>query len=530
MISLSILKDEDLQGVVKKFLSALLPHEKFSQKHFNQVLQVLLKYVKLEEFEMEYALLIHALNDLGKIGLAYEEFQVMLDKKTFLDLVEVSVYDSVLNPEVRMTEWLDYMGMDSNLQNERVRESACQTLYQRCQELYDECFEMQIPTTEVLRYEPELAKVFKQMALVQALNAEAEILNNHLRVGRKIYKGVDDCLEYQELVSAEIRNRLIAADSRSTITIDSIENSHQVLNLSRVDTEAIAPWEIPPLDDYTPILKHRLVVVVGNENVGKTQFAIDKAVNVLLGGKRVVYMCGESTPSVIYCRIIINYIWKKYHVITRRMDVLYPQDCPADIAKIINMSIIEIASSGLLSLVESFSYSTLGGELKALYDSNHFDMVVIDHSCALKGTAGDGSLYSKVSSLAADVLEFKKNYPVCVLVTSHPSTHGKEALERGKNVDHSTTKGSNDLSANADEVLFLEANATLKKQQLIKVWNSKRRDAAVITEPIILQTIFEVSGFVYDESHLTVDSEMTIDQQEALASLESVPDEMEFPF
>lgn len=530
MINISILRDEDLQSVVKKFISALLPHDGFSSKQFNQVLQKLLKYIKVEEFEMEYAMLVGALDQFGKIGLVYEEFEIKLDKSTFLELVEVSIVDAVIRPEIGMKEWLTYMGMDSNLQNESVKNSACQTLYQRCEELYDECFEMGIATTEALNFEPELAQVFKQVVLVQALNSEAEILRGSLRVGRKTYSGVDDCLAYRALVSAEVHNRISAADSEFSITIDSIESSYQVLEQLKTGSEVIAEWGIPVLDDGTPILKHRLVIVVGNENVGKTQFAIDKAVNVLLQGRRVVYMCGESTKANIYCKILINYVWKKFGIIVRKQDVLCPMDCPTEVSKIINMSIIELASAGQLVLVEAFSYNSLGSELKAQYDSNHFDLVVIDHSCALKGAVGEGSLHSNVSELAKDVLEFKNGYPVCVLVTSHPSTHGKEALERGKEVNHSTTKGSNDLSANADEVFFLESNRALQKQQLIKLWNSKRRDEAVITEPIVLQTKFEVSGFIYDESHLAVSSEMTIDQQEALASLEADVEGTEFPY
>lgn len=242
MINISILRDEDLQGVVKKFISALLPHDGFSSKQFNQVLQKLLKYIKVEEFEMEYAILVGALDQFGKIGLVYEEFEIKLGKSTFLELVEVSIVDAVIRPEIGMEEWLTYMGMDSNLQNESVRNSACQTLYQRCEELYDECFEMGIATTEALNFEPELAQVFKQVALVQALNSEAEILRGSLRVGRKTYSGVDDCLAYRALVSAEVHNRISAADSEFSITIDSIESSYQVLEQLKTGSEVIAEW------------------------------------------------------------------------------------------------------------------------------------------------------------------------------------------------------------------------------------------------------------------------------------------------
>lgn len=81
-------------------------------------------------------------------------------------------------------------------------------------------------------------------------------------------------------------------------------------------------------------------------------------------------------------------------------------------------------------------------------------MVVIDHSCALSGSVGDGSVKSNIDRLASDTREFRKKYPVCVLVTSHPSQLAKDDLVRDRASTGSPTKGSQNLSTDADEVFF----------------------------------------------------------------------------
>lgn len=100
-------------------------------------------------------------------------------------------------------------------------------------------------------------------------------------------------------MTAEIDNRLSESESQNTMKIDSLEGSYELLRSLQDLLVPIADYGIPELDQYTPILRHRLVVVVGKENIGKTKFAIDKAVNVIMAGGKVAYMCGESVKASI---------------------------------------------------------------------------------------------------------------------------------------------------------------------------------------------------------------------------------------
>ena len=60
MISVDILQDEELQKVVNTLISGMLPHRKYSPEYFASILNNTFSYVKLEEFSMEYYVLLKA--------------------------------------------------------------------------------------------------------------------------------------------------------------------------------------------------------------------------------------------------------------------------------------------------------------------------------------------------------------------------------------------------------------------------------------------------------------------------------------
>ena len=186
------------------------------------------------------------------------------------------------------------------------------------------------------------------------------------------------------------------------------------------------------------------------------------------------------------------------------------------------MSIDFVVSEGALILSDAFDYSTVFQQMQSIYEDTQFDMVVIDHSCALIGNVGDGSLKAKVDALSDAVRDFRKKYPVCVMVTSHPSTTAKESDSRGKVTSDSATKGSQNLSTDADEVLYLRDNETLRKQGLIMLENTKRRDAGRVNEYVILRKNFAVSAFIYDENEQAITDDKCLERSASLELLNSV--------
>lgn len=522
MLKFNLQEDEVLRTAINRFLSSLLPHENFDTQFFTENLSIVLKYVHLDEFKMEHHFLVAALADLNKIKVATNSFEPRLTEDTFQKIVSASISSVISRPELGVTEWLQYEGLDTNLTIPSVRDEVCQKVFVRCVELYRECYEMAVPSDQVMNGEPELRAAFIAHVGTQSINTQMEIVQGKLRLGRKTYSGFSDWLSYTKKMTAEIDNRLSESESQNTMKIDSLEGSYELLRSLQDLLVPIADYGIPELDQYTPILRHRLVVVVGKENIGKTKFAIDKAVNVIMAGGKVAYMCGESVKASIFADVMINFIYKTYGIIIRPEHLTAPEACPDDVRKMIGMSVDLMVTNGSLVLCDAFNYATLQSEMENLYDQTKFDMIVIDHSCALVGTYGDGSLSAKVEHLAYVCRDFKKKFPVCVMVTSHPSSLAKDSAKKGNATQDSPTKGSQNLSTEADEVLYLRDNETLIKQNLILLENTKRRNAGRIVEPVILQKKFEVNAFIYDASLQKGESKLGLEREQALDDLDKM--------
>ena len=522
MLKFNLQEDEVLRTAINRFLSSLLPHENFDTQFFTENLSIVLKYVHLDEFKMEHYFLVAALADLNKIKVATNSFEPRLTEDTFQKIVSASISSVISRPELGVTEWLQYEGLDTNLTIPSVRDEVCQKVFVRCVELYRECYEMAVPSDQVMNGEPELRAAFIAHVGTQSINTQMEIVQGKLRLGRKTYSGFSDWLSYTKKMTAEIDNRLSESESQNTMKIDSLEGSYELLRSLQDLLVPIADYGIPELDQYTPILRHRLVVVVGKENIGKTKFAIDKAVNVIMAGGKVAYMCGESVKASIFADVMINFIYKTYGRIIRPEHLTAPEACPDDVRKMIGMSVDLMVTNGSLVLCDAFNYATLQSEMENLYDQTKFDMIVIDHSCALVGTYGDGSLSAKVEHLAYVCRDFKKKFPVCVMVTSHPSSLAKDSAKKGNATQDSPTKGSQNLSTEADEVLYLRDNETLIKQNLILLENTKRRNAGRIVEPVILQKKFEVNAFIYDASLQKGESKLGLEREQALDDLDKM--------
>ena len=520
MLKINLMDDQELRDTINVFISALLPHENYDVTLYSTVLDTIYKYVHLDEFQLEHRLLLETLSELNRIRVSMPAFEPRLTRDVFIHILEAGIMDAIIKPDLGVTEWLSYEGMNTNLNIQTAKEEACQRLCERALELYDECFEKAEQTDAVLNREPELRAAFLSHVSTQMVNVQAEILQHEARIGRKKLRGAEAWLEYTLAATAEVNNRLKESENSKVVKLDSVEGSLELLQSIKEMFVPIANYGIPEIDQFTPILRHRLVVVVGMENIGKTKFVVDQAVNVLMADGKVAYMCGETMKAKIYADILINYIWKKYGLIVRSEHLASPELCPDEVRKVIGMAIDTVVNKGGLVLCDAFNYASLFSELTALYESTKFDMVVIDHSCALVGSVGDGSLKAKVSQLALDCRDFKKKFPVCVMVTSHPSSAGKQTAKVGKNTNDSPTKGAQELSTEADELFYLRDTETLAKQDLIMLENTKRRDAGRIIEPIILRKKFEVSAFVYEASDQGGDTKLSIQREEALKDLD----------
>ena len=231
-------------------------------------------------------------------------------------------------------------------------------------------------------------------------------------------------------------------------------------------------------------------------------------------------MYGEGQDHIVYSNILVNYIYKKYHIFVTTQMIADPEGQPDEVQKVIQIAKLELIESKLLSMTPAFSYETVYTELENNYNELKFDVVIIDHSLALLGDIKQSK--TNVDTLAIDCRNFKRNYPVCVIVCSHLSAAAKEYVNKDMRVppEISCTRDSSSLDAEADDIYILRDNDTLFKQELIAIENKKRRNAKRLNEFIILRKMFDVAHYVYNEEDQSSNKKDELRMEEALQEME----------
>ena len=497
MLEIDVQGDDLLKQALNNMLSGLLPHENYDYRYFVEILLKINQLIKPDELYGEYSVFLKLLNEFRRVGSVFSNYEYNVTESAVESVLYANIQDLVRNKDTRISEVLNTAGLDTNTDIQSVFEDACQFLYERVMDLYKECFNLKVNSSEALSYFPTLKATFVTNVAQSSLLAQADMLRDSAFINNKIYQGPQDWLRYTTEVKNIITKR-IEDDADGIIRVDTADARFNLLQENYGTFETLAPYGIPPIDDSTPMMRYRLALLVANENVGKTSIAIEWAVNLLMNGKKVLFMCGETRPSKIQSIMLVNYIYKKHQIYVDRQAISREGELPDDIQKIVNIACAEFGKMNLLRLNTSFSYDTFYDELVAEYDKEPFDAVFIDHSCAL--ISNSGKLYEDLGSLALQARNFKREYPVYMCILSHMSSSAKDLLSRGKEITTSTAKGNSTLDAEADEVFLLTSNEALQSRDEILFINTKRRDASKVGTPIVLKTKFEVSSFYYDES------------------------------
>lgn len=495
MLYVNILDDDILKETVNKFISAMLPTRKFDASMYTEVLNTVLKLFPVEEMSGEYYVIFSIFKQIGKLGASVKNYKPVVTRDSVDTIIQANILDLVRRDYVRIEEILTDAGYQTNLEIETNLEAACALLYKRTMKLYDDCFALKQDSREVLSYLPALRDAFVNHVAEQSLRIQSIILTGELKIGRRIFKGTEGWRNHIKYCNLELAQRLEDEDE-NTIIINGTDVSEKILDKLEELYQPLAPYGLPPMDEQTPMLRHRLVVICANENVGKTKFATNCVGQLLAKKKKVVFMCGENNYSLAYATIMSNYIYRTRGIYITNQMIADKVELPADKLKLLNLCCAEVAEEGLLILRKTFSYDNLYEELVALYEQEEFDALFIDHSMAL---TGKNTMYENIQALAIQARQFKREYPVYIQILSHLSTIAKEELMKGKEVTNSPTKGNSTLSAEADEIFILINNEILQKQNLLAVANYKRRDAGRVTENMIIRKKFNVASFEWDD-------------------------------
>lgn len=516
-----LIGSDTMQEPLNHLIGGLLPTENYDSQYFVEILQGINKYIRLEEFSGHYYALMAILKQLEKLTMSNLKYEPVVARSSVEMALQSNIYSLIRNNNVRMYDLLSINGYETNLDIEANVEPAARLLFKSTMELYDTCFNLNQKSSEALSYLPALKEAAIINVAVQSVQVQSRILSSEFRLGRKIYAGPQGWLEFNRETNTELENRITESDDNGTIRLDNLDVAMSRLKELNDMFVPLSKYGLPPMDSITPMLRHRLVVLCANENVGKTMFAINCVGNLLADGKKVLFMCGENANVLTQAKITANYIYKKFGVYITDAMIAHMDELSVEQQKLIIQATADIVEGGKLTLVDAFHYDTVYEELVAEYERSNFDAVFIDHSMAL---LGKGDQYTNIGNLAVGLRRFKKDYPCYVQVLSHLSVVAKDALTRGKKIENSPTKGNGTLSAEADEILILIDNEKLAKENLLGIYNYKRRNAPRILDDMIVKKKFNISSFEWSDDIQGSVTGLDIEADKAIEEINSLYD------
>lgn len=515
--------DEDLVNNINSILSCLLPHSNFNRAFYQDCWEGLNHLIKPDELPVPYNIILGNIRELNSITLVVKDYIPKLTRDSLDNLITSSIQEYVQNNSRYVVSWMDSEGVECDLQNPENVERCYMYVYQKTMETYDTCFELEKSSEDFPNIYLALKNSVKSNSVSYSVNVQARIISESYRVGRKIYRGYDGAIEYIKKFTLELDERMNDI-SEETIILDSLEKVEKINSMNESQNEAIGEYGIPVLDDYTPILRHRLVTIAADPNVGKTINACEIAASLLYNERIVVFMTGESPTNTIKNMILSAYIRKKYNMFVTPAQISGRVVCDDEVTRIINIADLEIAEAGNLILRESFTYDGVYEELSDLYKTINFDAVIIDHSASLNRRPGSKLFSNKerIDEEGVQLREFKKKYPVAVIVTSHLSVEAASELIRlGTVKTNSTCRDSSVFNKESDELFVLYTNELLSEQHMRGLIIKKRRNAEVPRNHVLLKFYPQYTWFDYKDEY-QADSSEDIKKDNALNTIKGI--------
>lgn len=369
-------------------------------------------------------------------------------------------------------------------------------IYEKAMALYETCFALEQGYDDALAYIIDLQDSIRANVIETGMQMQRAIMSTGLRYGKKLYRGTSGWTEFTQQLVREVDD--LDSNTKDDLQCVSLDILPEIEGQTVQMSEGLANYGIPLLDDYTPMLRNRFVVLVARENTGKTKVVTHLIATLIRANRKVYFACGEAQPSAMFLRIVSSYLFQEYGLYFETSDLigegfqaLSPEDKQA-----VHSAKARVSTSGII-ISNSLTYDNVTATFTEAYQKG-CEAFFIDHSLSLRGRKGR-TLNEVVTNLALDCREFKSNNPVYICVTSQPSTDLKDILqkEQTKDIQKSPTAHSSAPSQEADELFILNDTEYFSKQNILQWIVFKRRDA-VRPPAFFIRKLFHVSAFQYD--------------------------------
>ena len=530
-------KDEALTGCLNTIISGLLPHENYEPSTFGLLYPTLKTVLDTKDSRGMYFVFYTVFDKYASLEAALPrgKFQIKITRERFSNALENNLPDLILEPKMDVPTLMAEEGKSADINIPTVQQEIMGTLYEKIMALYDECYDMAKTYDDAMSCVVDLKDVIKANLIETGMGLQRVIMSTGLKKGRYNYRGPEGWLSYVQNLAREISE--LEKAEEGDLECNGIES---IPDLDRGSIEMTTPlcgYGIPQLDDLTPMLKHRLAVMVAKENTGKTQVCIHLIASLIRAGVKPFFACGESPKEVMYNCIVASYIYQEYGMFFETQYLTgegYDQLSPED-KQVVNTAKARVSSSGLV-ISNNLTYDNVVSKITHYYNRG-CEAFFIDHTQSLRGRNGR-KIGELVTGLALDCRQLKNDYPIYICLTSQPSTSLKDLMQKDqtKDMQISPTAQSASVSQEADELFILYETEFLKTQGLLGWITNKRRGAAKPKTFYILKH-FNVSAFEYDAKFQGVEAvdENTLDGLvNSLAAAENIniddDDSMEIDF
>lgn len=520
-------KDEQLCDHLNHVLSGLLPHDHYQPETFGLLYPAVSLVLPLKETRGLYFAMYTVFEKFFKLQSAMEEgtYQVNIARDRFIAALSNNLPDLILEPQMEVAEIMSEEGKPSDITIPTVQTDAMQVIFEKTMNLYDTCFDLEQSYEDSMAYIINLRDSMKANIIDTGIKMQRAIIATGYKYGGHTYRGTSGWIAFSQQLVREVSE--VDAAMSDDLKCDNLEMLVDIERRNIAMAEGIAEYGIPQLDDRTPLLLHRFVVLVARENVGKTQVVTHLIASVIRAGGKPYFACGESQPNAMFLRVVSSYIYQEYGMYFNEVDLigeglesLDPED-----RQIVQTAKARCASSGMI-ISNSLEYDNV----TATFTRAHRDgcnAFFIDHSQSLRGRKGR-KIGDLVTNLALDCREFKNNFPVYIMLTSHPSTNLKDILQKGSDKDfqQSPTAQSSAPSQEADELFILNDTDYYRKQNILQ-WIVNKRRGAPKPQPFFIKKLFHVAAYQYDPNIQGGDTMESSELDDTLSMINSNGDMIE---
>lgn len=493
--------DEELCKRLNNVISGLLPHENYLPENFTKLYPALHSVLLTEDSRGVYFAVFSVFDKYMSLALNFNtnDFKVNITRERFVAALENNLPDMILAPELELREILATEGKSADITIPTVQQEAMGIVFEKTMAVYDICFDLARTCEDAISELVPLKDCIVANVIESGLQTQRAIISVGAKVGRETYRGNNGWLEYSMRLAREVTG--LSSEGTGALICDSLDVLDQIEAESKEMQEPIGEYGIPTIDDRTPMLKHRLMLLVALQNTGKTAFFTYWAASLVRKDVKTFFACGESQRSQIFLRVVSSYIFQEYGLYFEVSALSGPgfEELNDTNKQIVSVAKARVATSGL-AIVDDLQYDTVQAEITK-YSQDGYEAFFIDHTRSLRGAKGR-PMGELVAGLALTCRELKKQFPIFIGLASQPSSALKDLMQKGEDLDAKVTVAASSSvpQEEADEVFILSRTEYLKKQGLVCFTTFKRRDGA-IPAPVYLKTEYAVASFVFDAKY-----------------------------